>query len=735
MSDLSEGNPGHEGDSYNPYNPSNLKFETRYVPSANQSNSYSEDVVEVSSGFVLPQSDISASDSNPNLSETAAMSAESNGNHMNHFNSTFGLPIPSPDATASTPTESIKAASQGLNDLFTINREGSFGSYIGFKLPDTDLDNHATDQTNAKQNSMPNNQHSQSVHELPPNPAEKHPRPPKPESGTDNQSQNPPDPHAFHPVHTVEFVAPPGKVSQIPVGSRLFLGNLASEKTDKYELAHIFAPYGNIAEISIKQSFGFIQFENVDSCMEAIKGEQGRAVGGLNLDLKVSRNRLKEKNDDRNGRRDYDRDRRGRNRDDRDDGYDNRRVYNADRYTPSRDDRQFKPYDNRRDDSGRGKGGMGRNSRFDRDDERDSYRGSGKGSRYGDSHDQSDEFPLPRRYGSQVPECQIIIRGEVERHFIGQVESAITAVGFTVDKFFLSPKIVFGAVVKQMISEGVGYLIFLERSHERDRSVSLQVFQPNGKIQAYEGIPIPEAVRHMLQEKANRSIQPNVNQSSDISSVLASFARGQSANVDASTLLTLLGALQNQQQTAQQSNPAALLAALGGTGNPNLGGLALPTNPYQHNPLQMLSQTAQIPAANPNLSRIMNSLMSSNQAVPSVPANPAFGMLNVGKVPSIPQVPVSTPQNVESILSRLTSQMGTNQNVSVSESAKAPNLGGLNIAGLTAPSFQTNPLLQGLVGGTSMPLGNAPAANVPMQQQQLLNLLQGFSPSTQTGQR
>ena len=67
-------------------------------------------------------------------------------------------------------------------------------------------------------------------------------------------------------------------------GSRLFIGNLASEKTSREELTDVFKQYGNIVEdIVIKRSFGFVQFDSPESAKAAMEGEQGRIIGGMRL--------------------------------------------------------------------------------------------------------------------------------------------------------------------------------------------------------------------------------------------------------------------------------------------------------------------------------------------------------------------------------------------------------------------------------------------------------------------
>eukprot|EP01119_Soliformovum_irregulare_P010722 TRINITY_DN2646_c0_g1_i1.p1 TRINITY_DN2646_c0_g1~~TRINITY_DN2646_c0_g1_i1.p1 ORF type:complete len:646 (-),score=156.22 TRINITY_DN2646_c0_g1_i1:13-1950(-) len=74
--------------------------------------------------------------------------------------------------------------------------------------------------------------------------------------------------------------------------SRLFLGNLASERTTKGELRRIFEKYGKIVEdVVMRKSFGFIQYDNCDSAMRAMKSEQGRLIGGLKLDISLADNR------------------------------------------------------------------------------------------------------------------------------------------------------------------------------------------------------------------------------------------------------------------------------------------------------------------------------------------------------------------------------------------------------------------------------------------------------------
>jgi RNA recognition motif-containing protein len=71
-----------------------------------------------------------------------------------------------------------------------------------------------------------------------------------------------------------------------PPQSRLFVGNLASERTSARELYDIFSKYGNIIEdIVIRRSFGFVQYDNPKSAAEAIKHENGRMIGGMRIGI------------------------------------------------------------------------------------------------------------------------------------------------------------------------------------------------------------------------------------------------------------------------------------------------------------------------------------------------------------------------------------------------------------------------------------------------------------------
>ena len=73
-------------------------------------------------------------------------------------------------------------------------------------------------------------------------------------------------------------------MSKIKEG-RLFIGNLASEKTSEKELREIFEKHGRVIEIIIRKSFGFVQFENSESAKRALEHENGRNIGNCRIGL------------------------------------------------------------------------------------------------------------------------------------------------------------------------------------------------------------------------------------------------------------------------------------------------------------------------------------------------------------------------------------------------------------------------------------------------------------------
>ena len=67
---------------------------------------------------------------------------------------------------------------------------------------------------------------------------------------------------------------------QFPTGSRMFIGNLPSDRIGKKDVFRLFYPYGRLAQISIKQAYGFVQFYEKADCDTAIQAQQGMVITG-----------------------------------------------------------------------------------------------------------------------------------------------------------------------------------------------------------------------------------------------------------------------------------------------------------------------------------------------------------------------------------------------------------------------------------------------------------------------
>jgi len=61
------------------------------------------------------------------------------------------------------------------------------------------------------------------------------------------------------------------------------IGNLPSEQVTKRDLFYAFYRYGRLAQVSIKQAYGFVQFHDVAACQRALKGEQGQEIRGRKM--------------------------------------------------------------------------------------------------------------------------------------------------------------------------------------------------------------------------------------------------------------------------------------------------------------------------------------------------------------------------------------------------------------------------------------------------------------------
>jgi len=62
-----------------------------------------------------------------------------------------------------------------------------------------------------------------------------------------------------------------------------YVGNLPTEIVTKRDIFHIFHRYGRLAQISIKQAYGFVQFMDTEASHKALQKEQGGKIKERNM--------------------------------------------------------------------------------------------------------------------------------------------------------------------------------------------------------------------------------------------------------------------------------------------------------------------------------------------------------------------------------------------------------------------------------------------------------------------
>lgn len=313
---------------------------------------------------------------------------------------------------------------------------------------------------------------------------------------------------------------------QFPAGSRLFVGNLSSEKVTKRDIFHVFHHYGPLAQISIKQAYGFVQFLHVADCNRALEGEQGRQIREKRIHLEVSKPQKSKggannKNEGPASRRSRSPEYGHRGR--------NSGGGNMDRYTSGRGGNGRGSRDEYRPGSRRSPSPRGYRDRYDdryRARSRspgygrggDRYKSSGRSPPRGSNGDIDDDLPLPPRAPQDVPEVQILVQAELNRDFITWVEGAFTSRGVRVGTIRLSPRLDESAVVRRQIVEGVMAVVKLRRGNQDTGRIGLTIFKRrpgatgtgSGDVlfEEYEGLEPGICVELVLREKQSHAAAP-----------------------------------------------------------------------------------------------------------------------------------------------------------------------------------------------------------------------------------
>ncbi|KAK5957671.1 nuclear polyadenylated RNA-binding protein 3 [Knufia fluminis] len=288
---------------------------------------------------------------------------------------------------------------------------------------------------------------------------------------------------------------------RFPLGSRLFVGNLPSEKVTKRDLFHRFHRFGRLAQISIKQAYGFVQYHEAESCKAALDAEQGVEIRGRKVHLEISKPQKGSKASQQQPNKNQSQNNRNQNQNRRRSRSPQRRSYSDYRDEPRtrevfRDRRSPSPPRYRRDDRA-----------GSRDDRRSPVYGSGFSTPQSSSYDDEASLPYPRRDPRYVPDLQIIVLdGSTSQAFVNWVEDGFKRKGLQVGTTWLNQRTPLSAVVKRQIVEGVQAVVKLASHHQARSKVPLQVFDrshgtSNVTFNEYVDLDVPVAADVVLQAR------------------------------------------------------------------------------------------------------------------------------------------------------------------------------------------------------------------------------------------
>ncbi|KAL8650088.1 MAG: hypothetical protein Q9226_005294 [Calogaya cf. arnoldii] len=492
-----------------------------------------------------------------------------------------------------------------------------------------------------------------------------------------------------------------GVWDRFPSGSRLFVGNLYSEKVTKRDLFFVFQRYGRLAQISIKNAYGFVQFYEASCSNRAIQGEEGSAIRGRKIHLEVSKpqknsrnaaataagNSLRAGHGRRSRSPDYDRGSRGTGgRPNIDRGVIHSSVGNDVR---RRDD--YRPM---RSPSPRGF--RGRDEYRGRDRSPDRYYGSrrsrsrspfGRNGRYrsrsprGRDMDDEANLDIPRRDPRDVPEVQIIVIDEVDRTFVAYVEKTFRDRGLTCRSLHF-PRVSLVALIKRQILEGVQAVVKILRQSQVTGKIPLQVFDysagvDNVRFEEYNELDAHIAAELVVRAKASRLAPPTIQQPMNPSYGVPQYRPPQPmppqqpqpppnianliTSLDGPALQKLLGAMaQSPQspQTPQQGQPPPQFSDLSSFLGGNHQQQQLPQGYSQFSQGGSLQQNHQPPPPSPYGPAPNEQSFANNPALASLLANVGANNRPPAQRQGMPAMHQGQPeqqqqQHVQSIMEQL----------------------------------------------------------------------------------
>ncbi|KAJ5130627.1 Nucleotide-binding alpha-beta plait [Penicillium bovifimosum] len=451
-------------------------------------------------------------------------------------------------------------------------------------------------------------------------------------------------------LHDERIYVTEGLWDRFPMGSRLFVGNLPTERVTKRDMFHLFHKYGKLAQISIKQAYGFIQFLEASSCRAALDVEQGAIIS------------------------------RSRSHSDRPDLPKHRSplMHHLVRDPPnSAAPGLGVPMPGPRivttgpshmnqvacllatsemsrliavggttiahhgrlllghfEDIGMGIGHA-------RELPKDSIVVS-EGAPDHVLHDPlMPEIDVPRRGQRDVPDVQILVLEELDRNFILHVENAFRNRGLRVDVLVLGPRIPLGAAVHRQFIEGVLAVVRLARPNQVSRKIPLQLFDRTAGLDNVRFLDYPELEPNMSAELLSH--QAHAMQRGAAPTAFApnpAFVGPSVQPVPPPGLLGLSGL----------SNPPNIANLIGSLDGPSLSSLL---SALQRPPLSQPVSAAQSPFSSPNLpSTDLASLLSNAHRPPSMQSAPQQPLPHPSFNIQPSNAPVITDANLLSLLAK-----------------------------------------------------------------------------------
>ena len=218
------------------------------------------------------------------------------------------------------------------------------------------------------------------------------------------------------------------EMHNIPMKSRLFIGNLPLKNVTKEDLFRIFSPYGHILQINIKNAFGFIQYDNPQSVKDAIEYETDHINFGKKLILEISSS---------NARPQFDHG---------DHGTNSSSTFISTSKRP-----------------------------FHTEDAGDIYGDSGMGAL--------------KKAKRRVPQCVIYVKRTADRSYASEIFNSIkNGTGLETDMIFLKPRMELRKMINGAAFDGTWGVILVNKTH----NVDIQTFYkgPQGEIKFDEFISV-----------------------------------------------------------------------------------------------------------------------------------------------------------------------------------------------------------------------------------------------------